>query len=162
MVVFRGEIIGAGVTEANNNGLWYGTDTSDLALLVRAGDTMFVNGQNRTLRALPESDAFSLSETGIAWPAFFTDNTSAIIYSAFESAVAGDYNENGVDAADYTVWRDTLGGATYTQSHYDQWKQNFGATTPLVAAGTNGAVPEPSSCLLATVAVAFVVCRRRA
>ena len=75
----------------------------------------------------------------------------------------GDYNNNGVvDAADYTVWRDGLGGTTYSQSHYDLWKQNFGATTPLVAAGTNGAVPEPSAWLLATVAVAFVMCRRRA
>ena len=39
---------------------------------------MFVNGQNRTLRALPGSDAFSLSETGIAWRATFTDKHLSI------------------------------------------------------------------------------------
>jgi hypothetical protein len=55
----------------------------------------------------------------------------------------GDYNDNGtVDAADYTVWRDNLGGPGTALQHrdpdnigeigsddYDSWKANFGATS---------------------------------
>jgi hypothetical protein len=56
---------------------------------------------------------------------------------------AGDYNnDGGVNAADYTVWRDKLGqpatnlqnrnpanaAATINASHYDDWKANFGDT----------------------------------
>ena len=52
----------------------------------------------------------------------------------------GDYNGNGiVDAADYTVWRDTLGSTTalaadgsgnlvVDQADYGVWKTNFGHT----------------------------------
>ena len=166
IVAFHAKLIGAGVTEANNEGLWYGTNSSDLELLVREGDTMFVNGMNRTLGELPSgSDAFSLSETGIAWTATFTDNTSAIIHSTF-GAVPGDYNGNGVvDAADYTVWRDSLGGATYTQSHYDLWKQNFGAVSPGIGAtgsDARAAVPEPAAWMLILIGLASsLVFRRR-
>jgi hypothetical protein len=92
------------------------------------------------------------------------------------AGVAGDYNGNSVvDAADYTVWRDHLGqtSPTYTlpndggtstgvvdPADYTFWKSRFGATS---GAGSlsNGAVPEPSSVLMALIAlVAFVVFRR--
>lgn len=40
----------------------------------------------------------------------------------------GDFNGNGtVDLADYTVWRNNLGGP-YTTADYDIWKENFGST----------------------------------
>ena len=74
--------------------------------------------------------------------------------------LAGDYNGDGVvDAADYTVWRDTLDSATDLRADgnhndvidagdYDVWKLNFGQ-----AAGSGAlaaAVPEPTSwCMLA-------------
>jgi hypothetical protein len=74
--------------------------------------------------------------------------------------VAGDFNGNGiVDAADYTVFRDNLGGdsavlngngsgaATVVQADYDLWKQNFGSSG--TGTGSSAAVPEPSAaCLL--------------
>jgi Asp-tRNA(Asn)/Glu-tRNA(Gln) amidotransferase A subunit family amidase len=48
----------------------------------------------------------------------------------------GDYNEDGtVDAADYVVWRNGLGGI-YKQSDYDVWRAHFGHT-----AGSGGADP---------------------
>jgi hypothetical protein len=68
----------------------------------------------------------------------------------------GDYNDNDVvDAADYTVWRDNLGSATslpndstpgVTNDDYTLWKQNFGMSLP----GSGGAVgssavPEPGA-----------------
>jgi hypothetical protein len=57
----------------------------------------------------------------------------------------GDYNENGiVDAADYTLWRNTLGtsvangtgadgnaNGTIDQGDYDNWKANFGRDTDI-------------------------------
>jgi len=45
------------------------------------------------------------------------------------AAIAGDYNGNGiVDAADYTVWRDTLGSATDLRANGD----NSGASANVI------------------------------
>ena len=78
----------------------------------------------------------------------------------------GDYSGNGtVDAADYTVWRNSLGSTIslaadgsgnqiVDQDDYALWKENFGrglAGRGVVSAtsGTSGflAVPEPASWL---------------
>ena len=82
--------------------------------------------------------------------------------------VPGDYNGNGVvDAADYTVWRDHLGqsspgytlqneGAstgTVDASDYDFWKAHFGASGAGASVVGGGAVPEPSTLVLALVGV---------
>lgn len=79
------------------------------------------------------------------------------------SAVAApnaDYNGNNVvDAADYVVWRNSLGqGATPPGSgadgsgngivdfdDYNFWKARFGNTVPGAGAGVSLAIPEPSS-----------------
>ena len=73
------------------------------------------------------------------------------------AGLLGDYSGNGiVDAADYTIFRDNLGGdsavlggngsgaATVVQADYDLWKQNFGSS----GTGSSAAVPEPSSVVL--------------
>lgn len=79
--------------------------------------------------------------------------------------LAGDYNRDGsVDAADYTVWRDSVGRfvANYhaadgngnglvDQEDYDVWKLNFGAALSGGGAAT-GAIPEPPSALYGLVA----------
>lgn len=90
--------------------------------------------------------------------------------------LVGDYNGNGVvDAADYTVWRDNLGGngstlgsnrdplngGVVSMADYNSWKNNFGMT-----AGSGGlagaAVPEPGTCLLVGLAlIGFGLQRRR-
>lgn len=80
-------------------------------------------------------------------------------------ALPGDYNRNGVvDAADYTVWRDTF-GTTVTaldgadgsgnglidQADYDAWVANFGdVLNPGSAAAA--LVPEPTPILLLAIA----------
>ena len=84
----------------------------------------------------------------------------------------GDYNGNGiVDAADYTVWRDTLGAsvasfagadgdgsAVVNQLDYDLWKSRFGDTN---GAGAAAAVPEPTTIfILAGLLVAVAAGRR--
>ena len=79
-------------------------------------------------------------------------------------SVAGDYNHNGVvDAADYVLWRDTLGqtvtagsGAdgsadgTVNQADYDFWRAHFGNTSGSGSLASAN-VPEPASLVDAAV-----------
>jgi hypothetical protein len=98
-----------------------------------------------------------------------------------------DFNQNGVvDAADYTVWRDTLGqidpspgtefdgnpatnplAANANRSNavdmadYAAWKWHFGESLPTMAGGGAVAVPEPASWLLAALGAGVFAARRR-
>ena len=89
------------------------------------------------------------------------------------TGVPGDYNGNGiVDAADYTVWRDSLGktGAglaadgdgnnAVDQADYTYWKTRFGNTSGS-GAGQAGSVPEPTSLVLALTALVLLAQMRR-
>ncbi len=83
--------------------------------------------------------------------------------------VTSDYNNDGiVNAADYTVWRNNLGGdaaalahrdpnnaGVVSQADYDSWKANFGAVAGAGAGAVSasGAVPEPSTVVLACLAL---------
>ncbi len=87
---------------------------------------------------------------------------------------AGDYNGDGsVDAADYTVWRNTLGqnvangtgadgdqNGTIEQNDYTIWKTNFGPNGGLGALGA-GAVPEPNSICLMLIGLLWASFRRK-
>ncbi|MEX2169194.1 MAG: LamG domain-containing protein [Pirellulales bacterium] len=98
-----------------------------------------------------------------------TDEEIAALIPPLPPAQVGDYNGNGiVDAADYTLWRDTLGSDTDLRADgdgslivdlgdYTKWVENFGAPGSLGAGASAEAVPEPSSLLLAMAAVAAVV-----
>ncbi len=85
---------------------------------------------------------------GVAVVAGGTPASAEVDFVGVPSAAAdGDYNASGsVDAADYTYWRDRLGGTTAIpndnglgtpigQAHYNLWKSNFGA-----AGGGSGTV----------------------
>ena len=88
----------------------------------------------------------------------------------------GDYNRNGVvDAADYTVWRDTLGQTGFglaadgdgnhavDVADYDLWKSHFGETAGSGAGATaaSAAVPEPSTVVMLIIAAASWCLRQR-
>ncbi|MGL4514271.1 MAG: dockerin type I repeat-containing protein [Lacipirellulaceae bacterium] len=82
-------------------------------------------------------------------------------------ALTGDYNGDGaVNAADYTVWRDTLNSTTnlaadgnndgsVNAADYNVWVANYGAGS------TATAVPEPGALVLVAAASAFVCSTRR-
>ncbi|QDU90243.1 hypothetical protein Pla175_36450 [Pirellulimonas nuda] len=79
------------------------------------------------------------------------------------TTLPGDYNADGsVDAADYTVWRDTLGSTAdlaadgdfnlvVDQGDYDCWRTHYGPP-PTAAIGVSAPVPEPGAALLAALA----------
>lgn len=80
--------------------------------------------------------------------------------------IAGDFNDDGlVNIADYTVWRDNLGGdeaallnrgndnSVVDAGDYTIWKDNFGHSAPCEVDSL--AIPEPSSAWLALLTVAF-------
>lgn len=93
----------------------------------------------------------------------------AINAAANSSPLVGDYNGDGVvDAADYTVWRSSLGSTTalaadgsgnhlVDQADYDLWRSNFGrsASGAGSAAIPNSAVPEPATLELVLPAALF-------
>jgi hypothetical protein len=104
----------------------------------------------------------------------FADVTPFI--AAPPTGVAGDYNEDDVvNAADYTVWRDLLGqnlalpnsdpadmDGVVTSAEYDYWVSRFGATSGGASLGV-GSVPEPATLLLVAIGmIGMALVRRRA
>ena len=118
-----------------------------------------------SLGATPGSDlsgmitAFGLYVTGPGTRRFDTFQIDAVTMS---QAVPGDYNgNNSVDAADYTIWRNTLGSTsdlrangdntgastnTIDQADYEYWRSRFGNTSG--SGSVVSGVPEPSTVLL--------------
>jgi len=104
------------------------------------------------------------------WCAEFNVNFGSGTFAA-PPPVPGDYNSDGVvNAADYTVWRNTLGSTTdlsangdndgasqglIDQADYEFWKTHFVSTSAgLGSVQTTAAVPEPGSKALLVVAFA--------
>ena len=121
---------------------------------------------------------FTLEPTNLGQAAQTDRAAMALLQPHLAHLVAGDFNGNGiVDAADYTVWRDSLGqtgaglaadadvNGVVNQADYDVWKANYGNHS---GSGANAAVPEPASLLLLLAAggsclagILMMCCRRR-
>jgi hypothetical protein len=89
-----------------------------------------------------------------------TVSTATSFPQPITTQLTGDYNHNGiVDAADYTVWRDTLGSTTNLAADgdgsrkidagdYTVWKTNFGNRSSGATSGAEVAEPAASaSCI---------------
>jgi T5SS/PEP-CTERM-associated repeat protein len=111
---------------------------------------------------------------GINFDATITYHQSAVTVTVTSiQGVAGDYTHDGlVDAADYTIWRDTLGQTGISLAadgngdnvidagDYTVWMSNFGNHAG-AGAGAIAAVPEPSTfVLLLTGILTLGSCRR--
>jgi uncharacterized protein YkwD len=115
-----------------------------------------------------QDGTYAVTFTGGGFQTFSTNATIAgglnvKIDDLVTPTLTGDYNGNGiVDAADYTVWRDTLGSTSdlrangdntgasagkIDQADYTIWKSNFGAHFGS-GADAEATVPEPTSALL--------------
>jgi hypothetical protein len=101
---------------------------------------------------------------------FATGTTTRAMYDGLGYAlvsITGDYNHDGiVDAADYTVWRDTLGQSVYPgtgadgndngivdQGDYDVWTTNFGHSQSGSGVASAGTVPEPATNIMLFIGV---------
>jgi hypothetical protein len=98
------------------------------------------------------------------------DTVSLAVIDITPQGVDGDFNDDGiVNLADYTVWRDHLGApagslendphnSTIGSAQYNTWKSNFGDS---LSSGSlvSHAVPEPSSLLIAVLAVVLAASR---
>ncbi len=84
-------------------------------------------------------------------------------------SLLGNYNNNNsVDAADYTVWRDNVGltttlpndaiGGTIGQPHYLQWSNNFGNSNSSAAATS---IPEPATWVGVSLLMLVTIGRRQ-
>jgi hypothetical protein len=86
----------------------------------------------------------------------------------------GDFNNDGVvDAADYVVWRNNLGGddwvlngngdnsGTVGVGDYSLWKTSFGNTSPGALAVAANSVPEPATVGLVSLALVGLLLQHR-
>lgn len=94
---------------------------------------------------------------------------SQFLFAPESEILVGDYNNDGmINAADYVVLRDQWGGSgmmndstpeTVDQADYDAWFSAFGSTAG--SGSIVAAVPEPSSYLLAGIAIVGLVVWQR-
>ena len=122
-------------------------------------DARTLNGQFSIVSAVDENDVFDWEVSVLYSPLGQPGNA---VVQIDDVSLIGDYNGNGVvDAADYTVWRNTLGqlgmGLTADGNNdnqidgddYDIWKSHFGNSAGSGASvGLSANVPEPGSMIL--------------
>jgi hypothetical protein len=106
--------------------------------------------------------------SNLAWKLRYTTNDLTLV-----ATLPYDFNGDGeVSAADYVLWRDTLGQSIHagtgadanfdgqiTTADFDLWRAHFGETVG--SASATAAVPEPSALLLVCFGSPAVFWRRR-
>ncbi|MGE3240583.1 MAG: hypothetical protein AB7G28_02045 [Pirellulales bacterium] len=118
----------------------------------------FIVGRSAVVHLIPEDIYFDIQFTN--WTTGHDPLTGGFAYMRAQPPMlepTGDYSGNFVvDAADYTIWRDTLGQTVAVQGDgadgdrsgeidapdYQYWKDRFGN---LVPAGAAAGVPEPTT-----------------
>jgi GH35 family endo-1,4-beta-xylanase len=110
---------------------------------------------------------YELTVGGVTYDLTLSKND--LLYSLV--VAPGDYNGDGtVDAADYSVWRDTFGSSddlradgngdgVVDDGDYGVWKALFGTTYGTGAGSLAAAVPEPASAVLLLAGLLLILCR---
>jgi glucose/arabinose dehydrogenase len=135
-------------------------DAFEIAELFLLGASNLTAGEALELGHLFEPSVFGQGEGGDLVFQFGVQGgglvSGDVIYVTPDLA-AGDYNDNGiVDAADYTIWRDSFGSTSDLRADgdgdqliddddYAVWKWTFGNLANAGAATALSAVPEPAS-----------------
>lgn len=136
----------------------------------QAGDSFPVVAAGSITGALSLGDVADLP-SGLKWS---LEHESNRVLLSVVPGLSGDYNSDGaVDAADYIVWRKTLGqqgnglpadgnsNGEVEDGDYNFWWQRLGNT---LSGGGNGggdaAVPEPCGAMLIFAGLALVLCSR--
>jgi hypothetical protein len=121
------------------------------------GDTLSEDGVMYQTNGDTALSMSSLSDLGNSFSTSIAGRTLQLfVIPALPPTLAGDYNDDGVvDAADYTVWRNNLGGSSLTNetvtlgvvdaADYDEWKANYGSMSPGGGSAASPSVPEPST-----------------
>jgi endoglucanase len=119
---------------------------------------------------------FSIEPGNLGQPNQTDSPVMPVLQPYFAQLLPGDFNFDGlVDAADYTVWRDSLGltgtanaadanfDGLVDDEDYDTWLANFGNLLPEAGAGAlaGGAVPEPGAMTLLVVGCVSLGVRAR-
>jgi len=179
-MAFTATLTGAGVTTANDGGIWVQGLGGDLRLMAREGGQLEVSsGVNRTIAELffaggvnnEDGRRSGFNDLGeLAFLAKFTDGSSGIFVSDVAKASPGDFDGDAdVDGADFLVWQRGVGltdtgspanGDANADGNVDGadltiWKSKF-AAPPTAVVGA--AVPEPGAALLGVFALACVSC----
>lgn len=152
----------------------------DGTLVVSGGTLSVTHAGTADLAAGDSFDLFDFSSAAIDFDSVDLPELEAslrwrldrlAIDGAIDVVLAGDLNSDGkVDAADYTVWRDSVGATvghytagdsngdgTVNEADLAEWRAKFGATLSSAAA----AVPEPMSLCLGMVALLLPLTRVR-
>ncbi|TWT92449.1 hypothetical protein Pla108_40740 [Botrimarina colliarenosi] len=160
-------IYGQDLSESNGNTVAFGVGV--------VGNSLLASG-TFSAGMTPSFGQDSSGGTPLFTQALFLPSGSSPITSGAVSAgstftlvidnltIPGDYNGDGmVNAADYTVWRDSNGSTTnlaadgngdltVNAADYTIWAGNYGANASFATA-----IPEPTACLIGVSAVTIIV-----
>jgi hypothetical protein len=160
-------------------------DANEVIELFLLGQTNLATNAERNLGQLFNPQTFGKREDGDLVFQFGvpgqTQLRTGVVNYVTPPGLLGDYNDDGeVDAADYTVWRNAIGGVpgvtlppsndstpgSVTLADYQVWKDYYGESLNLGSGSSAESenVPEPASLALAAIgvfAVAGVAARRR-